>query len=101
MDAKRTSDEIYGWTSDTVENVADEYSGIQPILIIIGYIMMIAYCGLTFLYFNWVNSHVSVGLVSDKISSCTSTCLQLDISHTIGGFITGGTCFCCSFRIDC
>lgn len=64
MSAKITNDEIYGWTSDTIDSVADEYSGVQPILIIIGYILMILYCGLTFLYFNWVNSHVSVGLVS-------------------------------------
>ena len=61
---KMTNDEIYGWTSDTVDDVTEEYSGVQPVLIIVGYILMIIYCGLTFLYFDWVRSHVSVGLVS-------------------------------------
>ena len=77
MEAKLTNDEIYGWTSDTIDNVADEYSGIQPGLIIIGYILMIGYCGLTFMYFNWVNSHVSVGLVSG--ASYIYNCLRLDV----------------------
>ena len=63
---KMTSDEIYGWTSDTVDDVAEEYSGVQPVLILVGYILMILYCGATFLYFDWVRSHVSVGLVSSN-----------------------------------
>ena len=60
---KMTNDEIYGWTSDSVANLTEEYSGVEPALIIIGYILMILYCGITFLYFDWVKSHVSVGLV--------------------------------------
>ena len=58
-----TNDEIYGWTSDSVDDITEEYSGVEPALIIIGYILMIIYCGITFLYFDWVRSHVSVGLV--------------------------------------
>ena len=64
---KMTNDEIYGWTSDTVDDVTEEYSGVEPVLIIVGYILMIIYCGLTFLYFDWVRSHVSVGLVSGNL----------------------------------
>ena len=60
---KMTNDELYGWTSDSVDDVTEEYSGVEPALIIIGYILMILYCGITFLYFDWVRSHVSVGLV--------------------------------------
>ena len=60
---KMTNDEIYGWTSDSIANLTEEYSGVEPALIIIGYILMILYCGITFLYFDWVRSHVSVGLV--------------------------------------
>ena len=63
---KMTNDKIYGWTSDIVDDVTEEYSGVEPVLIIVGYILniMVIYCGLTFLYFDWVRSHVSVGLVS-------------------------------------
>ena len=63
---KISNDEIYGWTSDTVDDVAEEYSGVEPVLILVGYILMILYCGATFLYFDWVRSHVSVGLVSSN-----------------------------------
>ena len=63
---KMTNDEIYGWTSDTVDDVTEEYSGVQPVLIIVGYILMTLYCAVTFLYFDWVRSHVSVGLVSSN-----------------------------------
>ena len=62
---KMTNDEIYGWTSDSVDDITEEYSGVEPALIIIGYILMIFYCGITFLYFDWVRSHVSVGLVRE------------------------------------
>ena len=64
MSSKLTNDEVYGWTSDTVEDVSEEYSGVEPALIIVGYCLMVLYCALTFLYFNWIYSHVSVGLVS-------------------------------------
>ena len=63
-----TSDEVYGWTSDTVDDIAEEYSGVSPILIIVGYFLMILYCGITFMYFDWVRSHVSVGLVRSDVT---------------------------------
>lgn len=72
MYKKSTSDQIYGWTSETIDNIAEEYSGVSPALIIVGYILMILYCGIAFLYFDWVNSHVSVGLVSDFIITVLS-----------------------------
>ena len=64
MSSKLTNDEVYGWTSDTVENLSEEYSGVLPVLIIVGYCLMVLYCAITFLNFNWIHSHVSVGLVS-------------------------------------
>ena len=70
MSSKLTNDEVYGWTSDTVENLSEEHSGVLPALIIIGYCLMTLYCAITFLNFNWIHSHVSVGLVSDmQVSS--------------------------------
>ena len=72
MGAKISNDEIYGWSSDTLENIVEEVSRAQPTLIIVGYILMILYCGLTFMSFDWVNSHISVGLVSD--ASCIYIC---------------------------
>ena len=95
---KNTSDEFYGWTSDTVEDSAERYSDVEPLLILIGYILMILYCGLTFLYFNWVNSHVSVGLVSDKYLLIYVCLLRLGV--TIGGLVAGGTCFCSSSGVN-
>ena len=71
-----TNDEVYGWTSDTVDDVAEEYSGVSPFLIIVGYFLMILYCGITFMYFDWVRSHVSVGLVrSDITHTSLFTCV--------------------------
>jgi len=64
---KSTNDEIYGLTSETLDNLAEDFSGLNPALILIGYFLMIVYCGLAFVYFDWVNSHVSVGLVSSLI----------------------------------
>ena len=64
---KVSNDQIYGWTSEKVDELAEEYSGATVYLIIIGYILMIIYCGIAFLYFDWVNSHASVGLVSSHV----------------------------------
>jgi len=64
LHTKVSNDQIYGWTSETLDNLTEEYSEATVHLIIIGYILMIIYCGTAFLYFDWVNSHASVGLVS-------------------------------------
>jgi len=61
---KVSNDQIYGWTSETLDDLSEEFADASIHLIIIGYILMIIYCGIAFLYFDWVNSHVSVGLVS-------------------------------------
>ena len=65
---KVSRDEIYAFTSETLDDLSEEYADASIHLIIIGYILMIIYCGIAFLYFDWVNSHVSVGLVS--VSHC-------------------------------
>ena len=67
---KSTNDQFFGWSSDTIDDIAEKYSDLSPALVIIGYILMIVYCGITFLYFDWVNSHVSVGLVSNLLHKC-------------------------------
>ena len=73
---KVSNDELYGWTSDTVDDIAEEYSGVEPALILVGYILMILYCGVTFMYFDWVRSHVSVGLVSGNLIITTHSYLS-------------------------
>ena len=75
LHTKISNDQIYGWTSEKLDELSEEYAGATAYLIIIGYILMIIYCGIAFLYFDWVNSHVSVGLVS--LSFCEWTTYRL------------------------
>ena len=64
---KATNDDIYGWTSDTIDDLTDDLSQANIVLIFIGYVLMIIYSGIAFLQFDWVHSHVSVGLVSSLL----------------------------------
>jgi len=61
---KVSRDQIYAFTSERFDNLSEEFAEASVHLIIIGYILMIIYCGIAFFYFDWVNSHASVGLVS-------------------------------------
>jgi len=61
---KVSRDQFYAFTSERFDDLSEEFAEASIHLIIIGYILMIIYCGIAFLYFDWVNSHASVGLVS-------------------------------------
>ena len=67
--ANRTSrDRMYGFSSITISDIIEDLSIIVPALIIVGYILMIIYCGTAFFKCDLLQSRSGAGLVSDRVS---------------------------------
>jgi len=60
---------VYGATSVSLQNLVDDVSVIVPALVIIGYILMILYCGLAFFKFDLIQSRSGAGLVGGVLYS--------------------------------
>jgi len=65
--SNRTSqDRMYAFTSITILGIIEGLSVVVPALIIVGYVLMITYCGTAFFKCDLLQSRSGVGLVSDK-----------------------------------
>jgi len=59
-----TNEEIYVWTSDSASRVVEIFSDINPLLVLVGYLLMLVYCAFAFSRLHPVKSRANVGLVS-------------------------------------
>jgi len=59
-----TNEDIYVWTSDSASRVVEIFSDINPLLVVIGYLLMLVYCAFAFSRLHPVKSRANVGLVS-------------------------------------
>ena len=67
--SERTSrDKMYGYSSITIQGFVDDISVVVPALLIIGYLLMILYCGTAFFKCDFMQSRCRVGLVRDHVS---------------------------------
>ena len=60
---------MYGFSSITLSGLVEDISDVVPAFIIIGYVLMIVYCGAAFFKCDLLQSRGGAGLVSDQVSN--------------------------------
>lgn len=61
-----TNDTFHGWSSNSATEVVETFSETNPLLIVLGYVLMLVYCALAFSRFDWVRSHAGAGMVRGR-----------------------------------
>ena len=64
-----TNDTYHGWSSNSATEVVKAFSETNPVLIVLGYVLMLVYCAFAFSRFDWVRSHAGAGMVRGKEES--------------------------------
>lgn len=63
MKYRDTNDTFHGWSSNSATEVVETFSETNPVLIVLGYLLMLAYCAFAFSRLDWVRSHAGAGMV--------------------------------------
>ena len=58
-----TDDTFHGWSSNSATEVVETFSETNPVLIVLGYVLMLVYCAFAFSRLDWVRSHAGAGMV--------------------------------------
>ena len=61
-----TTDTFHGWSSNSATEVVENFSETNPVLIVLGYLLMLAYCAFAFSRLDWVRSHAGAGMVRGR-----------------------------------